>query len=159
LINFWNYSNYKRIHSKLFLRSDLYKKIRGLNNSQELVNKSISIEWTKEEIFNYFFNLVKLYVKEDFISAIKSFDFKSLSNDDLGWRDKFINDFNNIKQINQDEYVLRRLCWVFFGQYPDYNIFALEMKTQKQHISLNLYRSAIDFPMENDGRCMCFYEE
>ncbi len=120
LINFWNYSNYKRIHSKLFLRSDLYKKIRGLNNSQELVNKSISIEWTKEEIFNYFFNLVKLYVKEDFISAIKSFDFKSLSNDDLGWRDKFINDFNNIKQINQDEYVLRRLCWVFFGQYPDY---------------------------------------
>lgn len=120
LINFWNYSNYKRIHSKLFLRSDLFKKIRGLNNSQELVNKSISIEWTKEEIFNYFFNLVKLYVKEEFICAIKYFDFKSLSNDDLGWRDKFINDFNNIKQINQDEYVLRRLCWVFFGQYPDY---------------------------------------
>ena len=33
------------------------------------------------------------------------------------------------------------------------------MKTQKQHISLNLYRSSIDFPMENNGRCMCFYEE
>lgn len=120
LINFWNYSNYKRIHSKLFLRSDLYKKIRGLNNSQELVNKSISIEWTKEEIFNYFFNLVKLYVKEDFISAIFSFDFKSISNDDIGWRDKFIKDFNSVKQINQEEYVLKRLCWVFFGQYPDY---------------------------------------
>lgn len=38
-------------------------------------------------------------------------------------------------------------------------IFALEMKTQKQHISLNLYRSAIDFPMDINGRCMCFYEE
>jgi hypothetical protein len=35
--------------------------------------------------------------------------------------------------------------------------FALEMKTQ--NISLNLYRSAIDFPMEINGRCMCFYEE
>ena len=102
------------------MRSDLYKKIRGLNNSQELVNKSISIEWTKEEIFNYFFNLVKLYVKDDFILAIKSFDFKSLSNDDLGWTKKFKENFNSSKQINQDEYILRRLCWVFFGQYPDY---------------------------------------
>lgn len=120
LINFWNYSNYKRIHSKLFLRSDLYKKIRGLNNSQELVNKSISIEWTKEEIFNYFFNLVKLYARDQFIFALNSFDFKSLSNDDLGWKKKFIEDFEKSKQIIQDEYVLRRLCWVFFGQYPDY---------------------------------------
>jgi len=33
------------------------------------------------------------------------------------------------------------------------------MKTQKQNISLNLYRSAIDFPMEKNGRCRCFYEE
>jgi hypothetical protein len=33
------------------------------------------------------------------------------------------------------------------------------MKTQKQHNSLIQYRSAIDFPMEIDGRCMCFYEE
>jgi len=33
------------------------------------------------------------------------------------------------------------------------------MKTQKQHISLNLYRSEIDFPMEINGRYMCFYEE
>ena len=120
LINFWNYSSYKRIHSKLFLRSDLYKKIRGLNNSQELVNKSISIEWTKEEIFNYFFNLVKLNVKADFIKVINSFDFKSLSSDDIGWREKFIKEFEMKKQINQDEYVLRRLCWIFFGQYPDY---------------------------------------
>lgn len=120
LINFWNYSNYKRIHSKLFLRSDLYKKIRGLNNSQELINKSISIEWTKEEIFNYFFNLVKLFAKDNFITQITSFDFKSLSNDDIGWRNTFIKDFNSDKQINQEEYVLRRLCWVFFGQYPDY---------------------------------------
>ena len=33
------------------------------------------------------------------------------------------------------------------------------MKTQKQHISLNSNRYAIDFPMEIYGRCMCFYEE
>ncbi|MET3025686.1 hypothetical protein ABXT06_03315 [Flavobacterium sp. UW10123] len=120
LINFWNYSNYKRIHSKLFLRSDLFKKIRGLNNSQELINKSISIEWTKEEIFNYFFNLVKLYAKENFILATNKFDFKSISNDDIGWIGKFTKNFQNEKQSNQEEYILRRLCWVFFGQYPDF---------------------------------------
>lgn len=42
-------------------------------------------------------------------------------------------------------------------------IFALEMKTQKQHIRLVIvdanYRSGHDFPMNRLGRCMCFYEK
>lgn len=119
LVNFWAYSNYKRIHGKLFLRSDLFKKIRGLNNSQELINKSISIEWTKEEIFNYFFNLVRLFAKENFIDILESFDFKKINSDDIAWKDKFIKELKKEKQVNEEEYILRRLCWVFFGQYPD----------------------------------------
>lgn len=121
LINFWNYSNYKRIHSKLFLRSDLYKRIVGVNNSQALKNNIISIEWRKEEIFNYFFNLVKLYAKQDFIRALEKFDFVSISDDSTSWVEDVKRSFNasSNKQKEFDEYILRRLCWVFFGQYPD----------------------------------------
>lgn len=119
LINFWQFSNYKRIHCKLFLRSDLYKTIRGINNVQSLKNSIISIEWQKEEIFNYFFNLVKQYAKEDFILAIGSFDFKKISNDALEWKRDFEKRFTNDKQYQFDENILRKLCWVFFGQYPD----------------------------------------
>ncbi|AZA54081.1 KGGVGR-motif variant AAA ATPase [Chryseobacterium sp. G0201] len=119
LINFWQFSNYKRIHCKLFLRSDLYKTIRGINNVQSLKNSIISIEWQKEEIFNYFFNLVKQYAKEEFIDAVDSYDFKKISNDALEWKREFEKKFTNEKQHQFDENILRKLCWVFFGQYPD----------------------------------------
>lgn len=119
LINFWSFSSYKRIHSKLFLRSDLFKKIKGINNIQSLQNNTISIEWQKEEIFNYFFNLVKRLAKEDFIKVVEQFDFKILSNDDVSWLKEFKKKFNSDKQSQFEEPVLRKLCWVFFGQYPD----------------------------------------
>jgi cellulose biosynthesis protein BcsQ len=119
LINFWNFTSYKKIHCKLFLRSDLFKKIRGINNIQSLKNNTINIEWDKEEIFNYFFNLVKRLAKEDFLKAIKLFDFNSISNDDILWIDEFENKFKTEKQNQFEEPILRKLCWVFFGQYPD----------------------------------------
>ncbi|SFI86011.1 KGGVGR-motif variant AAA ATPase [Myroides guanonis] len=119
LINFWKFSNFKRIHSKLFLRSDLYKTIRGINNVQSLRNDIISIEWQKEEIFNYFFNFVKQYSKENFIKAVKNYDFTKISDDELGWLKEFEKKFSNEKQYQFEEVILRKLCWVFFGQYPN----------------------------------------
>lgn len=119
LINFWSFSSFRRIHSKLFLRSDLFKKIKGINNIQSLQNNTISIEWEKEEIFNYFFNLVKRLAKEDFVNVIRKFNFKILSEDDTSWLREFEKKFNADKQTEFEEPVLRKLCWVFFGQYPD----------------------------------------
>ncbi|MET3128852.1 cellulose biosynthesis protein BcsQ [Arcicella rosea] len=119
LINFWEYSNFKRIHSKLFVRTDLFKRIVGLNNSQALVNKTISIEWKKEEIFNYFFNLVRIFAKSEFISTVKFYDFESESDDATTWIDSFHSDFKTENQKDFDEFTLRKLCWVFFGRYPD----------------------------------------
>ncbi|UPK69434.1 KGGVGR-motif variant AAA ATPase [Chitinophaga filiformis] len=123
LISFWQFSSYKRIHSKLFLRSDLFKTIRGINNVQSLKNNIISIEWQKEEIFNYFFNLVKRYAKESFINVVRKFDFKRVSTDALEWITEFEKKFDNVKQTQFEEAILRKLCWVFFGQYPDRKAF------------------------------------
>ena len=119
LINFWSFSSYKRIHCKLFLRSDLFKKVNGINNIQSLKNNTISIEWEKEEIFNYFFNLVKRLAKDDFIKSVKNFDFKQISDDDINWIIEFEKKFKKENQTSLDEPILRKLCWVFFGQYPD----------------------------------------
>jgi MinD-like ATPase involved in chromosome partitioning or flagellar assembly len=119
LINFWSFTAYKKIHCKLFLRSDLFKKIKGINNIQSLENNTINIEWEKEEIFNYFFNLVKRLAKEDFIKVVELFDFKKISNDDTLWLKDFRKSFDNNKQKQFEEPILRKLCWVFFGQYPD----------------------------------------
>jgi len=123
LISFWQFSSYKRIHSKLFLRSDLYKTIRGINNVQSLNNNIISIEWEKEEIFNYFFNLVKRYAKDDFIAFVRKYDFTRVSTDAIGWISEFEKKFSNEKQNQFEEAILRKLCWVFFGQYPDKKAF------------------------------------
>jgi len=123
LISFWQFSNYKRIHSKLFLRSDLFKTIRGINNVQSLKNNIISIEWQKEEIFNYFFNLVKRYAKENFITVVRKFDFKRVSTDAIEWISEFEKKFDNVKQTQFEEAILRKLCWVFFGQFPDRKAF------------------------------------
>lgn len=119
LINFWSFSSYKRIHCKLFLRSDLFKKVNGINNIQSLKNNTISIEWEKEEIFNYFFNLVKRLAKDDFINSVKNFDFKQISDDDINWIIEFEKKFKKENQTSLDEPILRKLCWAFFGQYPD----------------------------------------
>jgi MinD-like ATPase involved in chromosome partitioning or flagellar assembly len=121
LINFWRYTNFKRIHPKLFLRTDLYKKIYGLNNSIDLENRTIKIEWTKEEIFNYFFKLVNLYAKEDFERIVLEFNFKEPNGDkEDGWVKDFLRRSKNTsKQVDLGDFVLRRLCWVFFGKYPD----------------------------------------
>ncbi|MDR6158075.1 MinD-like ATPase involved in chromosome partitioning or flagellar assembly [Chryseobacterium sp. SLBN-27] len=119
LINFWQFVSYKRIHCKLFLRSDLYKKIVGINNIQSLKNNTISIEWDKNEIFNYFYNIVKRSAKEYFITAVDQFDFRKISNDDIIWKEEFKKKFRQEKQNDFEEPILRKLCWVFFGQYPD----------------------------------------
>src|SRR5690606_32156018 len=97
----------------------LFKTVRGINNVQSLKNNIISIEWQKNEIFNYFFNLVKQYTDEQFIKAVDIYDFKRVSSDAIEWKGEFKKRFKNIKQYQYDELTLRKLCWVFFGQYPD----------------------------------------
>lgn len=54
LINLCRRMKYDSISPKLFLRSDLYEKISNLNNKNELSNRTISIEWNREELFAYF---------------------------------------------------------------------------------------------------------
>lgn len=59
LITFWreNFTQYNKIYPKIFIRTDLFKLIKGTNTARLSANK-ISIEWTIEEVFSYFFKLL-----------------------------------------------------------------------------------------------------
>ncbi|MBS9385871.1 MAG: hypothetical protein HEQ24_17285 [Dolichospermum sp. BR01] len=57
LIDYWWNSPFKNIFSKIFVRTDLFDRMR-LTNTERLKSKTIQIEWSRNEIYSYFFKLV-----------------------------------------------------------------------------------------------------
>ena len=117
LINMWRRNNFKRIFPKLFLRRDLFEKTGNLTNKKELENKAIDIEWTIEELFAYFFNLLFSHSREDFFAimhAYKEYDDNFIKKE-LERRTKPPN------QVPTEEALLRPLATTFFGKYGDRN--------------------------------------
>ncbi len=59
LIAYWreNYTVNSNIIPKIFVRTDLYRRIEG-TNKERLKDNIISIEWSIEEVFAYFFKLI-----------------------------------------------------------------------------------------------------
>lgn len=59
LISYWRekWVSYSNILPKIFIRTDLYKRIEGTNTAR-LEENIISIEWSIEEVFAYFFKLI-----------------------------------------------------------------------------------------------------
>ena len=55
LIRYWRMKRYTHISGKLFMRTDLFKSLEGVNNINDLINNAINIEWQKEELFSFFF--------------------------------------------------------------------------------------------------------
>ncbi len=162
LINYWRYHNFTRISPKLFLRSDLFEKLSNITNIKELKNQAISIEWSQDELFGYFFKLVFSSAKEEFLK------YMILT--------KIIN-FELIKQIKQksnkdnqlplEEYYLKPLVQTFFGQYASadntprfgesYDWFYRNLKNANNTISLrpfiDLINNALGYAKSNDNTC------
>ena len=142
LINYCKQMSYSRMFPKIFLRSDLFEKISGINNKNALSNKAINIEWNREELFAYFFNLV----------LSQSFDpFFKLMKKNVEFPTSYVNKITgkikqNSNQPTLDEYTLRHLCYVFFGRYADtersprygesYDWFFKNLKNANDTISL-----------------------
>ncbi|NRF37595.1 KGGVGR-motif variant AAA ATPase [Pedobacter foliorum] len=59
LIDYWwdNFNRYKNISPKIFIRTDLYGRLVGTNTAR-LENNIIKIEWSREEVYAYFFKLI-----------------------------------------------------------------------------------------------------
>ena len=115
LINFWRKRPYSKIFPKLFVRKDLLNKIGNINNFQEIENQAINIEWTKEELFAYFFTLVtSLPQSRDFFDIMKQ---SQLSHPTL--IDQIEKKTGRKKQFPIEEVFLRLAASTFFGKYAD----------------------------------------
>jgi len=64
LINYWwtNLNSFKKLLPKVFIRTDLFEKISG-TNTRRLNNNLIEIEWSRDEVYAYFFKLI--FANED----------------------------------------------------------------------------------------------
>ena len=113
LINFWRKRPYSKIFPKIFVRKDLLSSIGNINNFQEIENQAINIEWTKEELFAYFFTLVTSSSHKDFFYIMK----RQLSSSLL--IQQIEKKTGKKKQFPIEEDFLRLASSIFFGKYAD----------------------------------------
>jgi cellulose biosynthesis protein BcsQ/Cdc6-like AAA superfamily ATPase len=159
LINLCRKMQFANISTKLFLRSDLYEKTSNITNKNALNNRMIRIEWTREELFAYFFNLVLSHSKSEFEAFVRiNKDYSSNE------KNNALNAIRN-KKLSLDEPVLRVLCAAFFGKFADsgsshrfgesYDWFYTNLKNANDTISLrpfiDLITLSIDFSIKDDN--------
>jgi cellulose biosynthesis protein BcsQ/Cdc6-like AAA superfamily ATPase len=116
LISYMRNHQFKRIVPKVFVRSDLYKKLGNITNKEQLRYRMIDIEWNSEELFGFFFKtLFSLRsVKKDFFSIIKaefSGDIEKICRLESQCDDQF---------ASIEDKHLKVLVELFFGKWADY---------------------------------------
>jgi len=116
LINYCRSIPYFQIQPKLLIRRDLFNKLGNTTNIKALDTKSINLEWSKEEIFAFFFKLIFAYRKDEFLEIMKKYnDFKIHISNQVK---KQIEKKNSYNQINLDVFYIEVLVETFFGKYP-----------------------------------------
>ncbi|MCC6282704.1 MAG: hypothetical protein IT262_19020 [Saprospiraceae bacterium] len=68
LIKLGQFNPYSNLYLKIFIRTDLFHKIQYINNVRALENKVLSLDWTTDELFAYFFKVVYTQTSEKFIN-------------------------------------------------------------------------------------------
>lgn len=160
LINLCKKMTFSRIYPKMFLRSDLFEKISNVNNIQALNNRSINIEWTREELFAYFFKLILSHSKDDFFNLMR--EYRDYPPQHISKIRRQIEGYN--MQPDTDEYFLKHLTATFFGKYADvsntprfgesYDWFFKNLKNANETISLrpfiDLLSEAVKWAINED---------
>lgn len=158
LIDYCRSLSYLKIKPKLFLRRDLYNKLTNLTNKNLLDSKTINLEWSKDEIFAFFFKIVFAYAKEDFFEVM--IDYKEFPIEIIETIMKKINQQNNYNQIPLDQNYLKALVSTFFGKYPNtfskknakyeetYSWFYTSLANADKTISLRPFLDLIKFSID-----------
>lgn len=142
LINLCKKMAYSNIQLKVFLRSDLYEKIENINNKNDLKNRTIDIEWSREELFSYFFKIILSHSKESFIELMRLYAYHA--ENEIEKVVKTLND--NEDQPPLDDKTLSTLTATFFGKYASvdnntqyglsYNWFFNNLKNANETLNL-----------------------
>lgn len=164
LLKYWRNNIFSRIYPKIFVRADIFEnRLTNTTNINEFKEKSINIQWTKEELFAYFFKYVFKIGKEDFFALCYSFN--NYNND---FKQKLLeieNSLDSEQQIPIEKIdLLRILVSNFFGKYANtfkennmygetYDWFFNNLTDAKGTISirpfLELIKEAFDFSLQD----------
>lgn len=124
LINYWreNYNTYSNILPKIFIRTDLMKRIKGTNTAR-LSENVINIEWSIEEILGYFIKLAINSNKQSFdiffeiLSRIKAGKYEYIINRyKYNPKSKFSDETNQNQIYPLLPNELRPFVYAFFGR-------------------------------------------
>jgi MinD-like ATPase involved in chromosome partitioning or flagellar assembly len=141
LIKYCQTHRFKRILPKLFVRRDLFKKLGNLTNKASLEKQAINLEWSKEELYAFFFKVIFAHSKNDFFDYIGRTEIEQ----------KYKNSYS---QLPADEYLLRPLVEVFFGKqargnYGEmYDWFYKNLMNADRTISLRPFLDLIKYAIE-----------
>ncbi len=169
LINYWRTNPFSNIFPKIFVRSDIFEnKLGNITNFNEVsIENAISLQWTKQELFAYFFKYVFKICKNDFIALAYAYqDYTSWAKEQLL---KIYNELDDDEQINvQKDEQLQFLVTCFFGKnafkygeetYTNYGTsydwFYNNLKDAKDSFSirpfLDLLKKSMQIALENDN--------
>ena len=158
LLNYIGSNSFQRIQAKLFIRRDLYDKLSNITNKNALDTKSISLEWTMEEVFSFFFKIVFSYAKEEFFELMKRY--KEIDGERIKRIQDNIEKEKSLNQIKLDIYWIKSLVQTFFGKYPNkndsnmrrysetYDWFFNNLKDSNGTISLRPFLDLIKFSID-----------
>ncbi|MDD4309563.1 MAG: hypothetical protein PHO32_04225 [Candidatus Cloacimonetes bacterium] len=160
LITYMRNNQFSNIIPKVFIRSDLYRKLANLTNKEQLQNRMINIEWNSEELFGFFFKTLFALgtAKQDFFAILKH-EYKA----DIDQVIKLENMCNNFNMPTDKKHV-SVLVTTFFGKWADYrgstryglsyDWFYTNLKNADGSISLrpfiDLIRDAVHYALNNE---------
>lgn len=151
LIKFGQFNSYSNLYPKIFIRTDLFEKIHGINNVGALENKVLSLDWGGDELFAYFFKVVYQVSGEKFI------DWLRLKNPE---KYETIYHIENLFKENEAQIPLEQkemlvfLVNSFFGEYVNpgipnfgksYEWFYNNLKNANDVVSLRPFIALLDF--------------
>jgi hypothetical protein len=160
LINLCKNRTYENVHLKIFVRDDLFERMGNINNKIELRNRSIDIEWSREELFSYFFKIVLSHTKKDFYNLMrlyKDYPNELIENIIAKLEDK------SVDQPPMEDKLLEILSTTFFGKYAysqnginyglSYDWFFNNLKNANETLSIrpfiDMVTFAINLSLEN----------
>lgn len=104
---------YTHIIPKIFIRTDLYNKLGNLNNKQELKSQIVSLEWSRDEIFAFFFKVILFHAKKELFTLVNA----SFNNKE--YTQSLIASIDEENQIPLQENKIKPFVEVFFGKWAD----------------------------------------
>ncbi len=152
LIKMFRNNYYDRIFPKIFIRRDLYQQLGNITNIQNIKEtKIISLEWTNEELFAFFFKNIFAYSKSEFFEIMK----KRIDKKEV----KEIEDnIKNDNQIKLDKKYLKPLVDIFFGRWSNptrktfgenYGWFYKNLQNADKTISLRPFIELLNEAVDN----------